>query len=52
MDEVGVDMDHEGLVGVVEHGHIGDVLVVVDCAFHEGSGGFASEVGAGGQAVL
>jgi hypothetical protein len=52
LDEVGVDVDHEGLVGVVEHGHVRDVLVVVHCALHERHGGLASEVRAGGQAVL
>ena len=47
MDEVGVDVYHEGLVGVVEHGSI--LIVELLSAFHEGHRGLAGEGGGRGE---
>lgn len=47
MDEVGVDMDHEGLVGVVEHGSI--LIVELLSALHERHSRLAGESGGRGE---
>lgn len=46
---MGVDLDHEGLVGVIEDRDVLDILVVLS-AFHQGDVGFAGQIGGGGQA--